>query len=104
MTDWLFNETLVQWSLAVVAVATPPIAVFLRWLGRRSPHSFPPRTLLSIALAGPALGAAWLVYNGVIALFDLDSLAGLAVNAAFFALAGIGMGLLWRRGVSTRSS
>jgi hypothetical protein len=56
---------------------------------------------LLCGLAGPAIWALWRMYNGVIAVYGLDSVRGLLVNLALFVgiglLVGLGVGLAWRR-------
>ncbi len=51
---------------------------------------------------GPALWALWRMYNGVIGVYGLDSVKGLLVSLGLFVgigvVAGLAVGLLWRRG------
>jgi hypothetical protein len=51
--------------------------------------------------AGPAAWGLWLMYNGVIEIYGLDSVKGLLVNLALFVgiglLVGLAIGLVGRR-------
>jgi len=56
---------------------------------------------LLCGLAGPAVFGLWRMYNAVIGVYGLDSVRGLLINLALFValgvVAGLLIGLLWRR-------
>ena len=56
---------------------------------------------LACGLTGPAIWLLWRMYNGIVAVYGLDSVRGLLVNLALFVaiglVIGIGVGLVWRR-------
>ena len=98
MLDLILNETVVHVTLIALAVGTPLAALLAdgamrRWL----PPDQARRRLWVFAGVGPVTGALWLSYNSIIARFGLDSVAGLAINAALFVLVGVAGGLVWRR-------
>ena len=61
---------------------------------------------LLIGLIGPASWVLWRMYNGIEGRFGLDSVKGLLINLALFAVIGVsvgaGVGLLLRRGEEGR--
>ncbi|MCX7047066.1 MAG: hypothetical protein NTX50_16460 [Candidatus Sumerlaeota bacterium] len=98
MTELLLNERLVLAAFVLAAVVMPLIGAAI-WIAAQR-HSDPRgrrRAAVAIAISGPALGLLWLIYNGIIKVFDLDSLAGLGANFLIFTLAGLAAGLVWRR-------
>jgi len=56
---------------------------------------------LLCGLVGPAAWVLWRMYNGIIGIYGLDSVRGLAINLALFVVIGLAIGLaiglLWRR-------
>lgn len=55
---------------------------------------------VAVALLGPAVWAAWRVYNAVEDAFGLDSAAALVLNLVLFVICGFAIGFvgsrLWR--------
>lgn len=49
-------------------------------------------TGLSIGAAGPALLVLWTIFNTIMAIFGLDSVRGLLVSIALFAVIGLAVG------------
>lgn len=56
---------------------------------------------LLCGLAGPAVWLLWRMYNGIMGIYGLDSVRGLAINLALFVAIGLAVGvvigLVWRR-------
>ncbi len=56
---------------------------------------------LLIGLCGPAIWLLWGMYNSIIGVYGLDSVRGLLVNLGLFVaiglVAGVVVGLVWRR-------
>jgi len=90
-------------AIRTLALVLPPIGLIVGALvgavGRR-----PGRGLLVgllCGLAGPAVFGLWQMYNAVMGVYGLDSVRGLLVNLALFVavgvVAGLLIGVLWRR-------
>ena len=98
MTALFLNEAFVRVLFVVAAVGTPVAAAALyAWKRARRSSSPPSNVIVAIMVSGPAIGLLWLIYNRVVSVFDLDSLAGLGANTLIFTAAGVAAGLVWRR-------
>ena len=97
MLDIVLNETWVHGALVALAVITPLAGLLAGGLLLRR---FDPASARALRVAlmgiGPVTGALWLSYNYIVGLFGLDSVAGLLLNAALFALVGVAGGVGWR--------
>lgn len=104
MTAIVLDPIVLVACLAVVGVVTP-LGGFLAWRTRkpRRRRQWLRQPLFWIAAgSGPLLALMWLCFQAIVGYFGLDSLLGLVVALAVFAVAGAALGATARRGMQAR--
>jgi hypothetical protein len=93
----------VEWAIRLVATALPAVGLALGAVVGAARRRLARGAILGLlcGMAGPGIWGLWMIYNGVVGVYGLDSVRGLLINLALFvvvgALVGIGAALAWRR-------
>lgn len=96
---YLLDEKLVVSLLFWQAIIFPIIAVVSGLFWGYVKGLYLPYVIrgAAVGLLGPVIGGMWLIYNQVIELYGLDTVANLFINIFIFSCSGLFLGLLFRK-------